>query len=88
MLPVVDLLPLLLLSPLPLVHLVAGVVDRGVEVVVVVTRVAGVLAVVLVWFGLVWLVWSQLQVVCTEDWILAGVCCYTGHDLNVLSLIS
>ena len=88
MLPVVNLLPLLLLAPLPLVHLVAGVVDGGAEVVVVVTRVAGVLAVLLVWFCLVWLVWSQVQVVCTEDLILAGVCCYTGDDLNVLIHIS
>ena len=88
MLPVVDLLPLLLLAPLPLVHLVAGVVGGGAEVVVGVTRVAGVLTVVLVWFGLVWMFWSQVQVVCTENWILAGVWCYTGHNLNVLIHIS
>ena len=60
-----------------------GVVDGGVEVVVDVTSVAGMLTVVLVWFG-----WSQVQVVCTENWVLAWVYCYTGHDLNVLSLIS
>ena len=86
LLPVVDLLSLLLMAPLPLVHLVAVVVDCGAEVVVDVTCVAGVLAVVL--YGLVWLVWSQVQAVCAEDWILAGVCCFTGHDLNVLIHIS
>ena len=63
LLPVLVLLPL---APLLRVHLVVGVVDGGVEVVVGVTCVAGVLTVVLVWFGLVWLVWSQVQVVCTE----------------------
>ena len=57
MLPVVDLLSLLLMAPLPLVHLVAGVVDGGAEVVVVVTCVAGVCGGVgMVWFGLVGLV--------------------------------
>ena len=80
LLPVLVLLPL---APLLRVHLVTGVVDGGAEVVVGVTCVAGVLTVVLVWFG-----WSQVQVVCTENWILAGVCCYTGHNLNVLIHIS
>ena len=86
LLAVVDLLSLFLLAPLPLVHLVAVVVDCGAEVVVDVTCVAGVLAVVL--YGLVWLVCSQVQAVCTEDWILTEVCCFTGHDLNVLIHIS
>ena len=48
------MLPVLALPPLAsllCVHLVVGVVDGGVEVVVVVADVTGVLTVLLVWFG-------------------------------------